>query len=178
MTSIIDGNAQDEQLAKGPWYTLPAPAVEPSVFEVRPQSPGCTSTCSPISDFVFMRYALQLLPEANLRQLLSLLPLSERIRSAELVSKQWRTALLDQQILSVLDFSQDELWRRQVTSATVQCAACSNCSSCCTHSMVEWCCMCPQLFLTSKCLQDSKCHQDTVVLCLIMCRSAQSCLIS
>ena len=119
MTSIIDGNAQDEQLAKGPWYTLPAPAVEPSVFEVRPQSPGCTSTCSPISDFVFTRYALQLLPEANLRQLLSLLPLSERIRSAELVSKQWRTALLDQQILSVLDFSQDELWRRQVTSATV-----------------------------------------------------------
>ncbi len=58
--------------------------------------------------------AMQLLPEANLRQLLALLPLSQRIRSAELVSKQWRQALLDQQVLSVLDFARDDLWRRQV----------------------------------------------------------------
>ncbi len=57
---------------------------------------------------------VQLLPEANLRQLLALLPLSQRIRSAELVSKQWRQALLDQQVLSVLDFSRDDLWQLQV----------------------------------------------------------------
>ena len=58
---------------------------------------------------------LQLLPEANLRYVLGLLPLSERIRSAELVSKQWRKALRDQEALSVLDFAADPVWKRQVT---------------------------------------------------------------
>ena len=57
---------------------------------------------------------LQVLPEANLRQVLALLPLSQRIRSAELVSKDWRQALRDQEVLSVVDFSQDPLWRNQV----------------------------------------------------------------
>lgn len=66
--------------------------------------------CGPASSDM----AMQLLPEANLRQLLALLPLSQRIRSAELVSKQWRQALLDQQVLSVLDFARDDLWRCQV----------------------------------------------------------------
>ena len=58
--------------------------------------------------------SLQLLPEANLRLVLSLLPLSARIRSAELVSKQWRKALRDQEALSVIDFSADPVWKRQV----------------------------------------------------------------
>lgn len=58
---------------------------------------------------------LQLLPEANVRYVLGLLPLSERIRSAELVSKQWRKALRDQEALSVLDFAADPVWKRQVT---------------------------------------------------------------
>lgn len=57
---------------------------------------------------------LQVLPEVNLRQVLALLPLSQRIRSAELVSKDWRQALRDQEVLSVVDFAQDPLWRNQV----------------------------------------------------------------
>ena len=78
---------------------------------------------------------VQLLPEANLRQLLALLPLSQRIRSAELVSKQWRQALLDQQVLSVLDFAQDELWKRQVPPASSTCwAICMH--TCCSDTVL------------------------------------------
>lgn len=60
---------------------------------------------------------LQSLPEENFRQVLAFIPLSQRIRSAELVSKHWRQALRDQQVLSVVDFAQDPLWRNQVPSA-------------------------------------------------------------
>ena len=61
--------------------------------------------------------ALQSLPEENFRQILALLPLSQRIRSAELVSRHWRQALRDQEVLSVVDFAQDPSWRNQVQSA-------------------------------------------------------------
>lgn len=60
---------------------------------------------------------LQSLPEENFRQILALIPLSQRIRSAELVSKHWRQALRDQEVLSVVDFAQDPLWRNQVRPA-------------------------------------------------------------
>lgn len=62
------------------------------------------------------RLNVQSLPEANFRQLLALLPLSQRIRSAELVSKRWRQALRDQEVLSVVDFASDPLWRNQVST--------------------------------------------------------------
>lgn len=90
MVSDGDDGVSDAALSRGPKYSSVQPAKETSVFE--------------------------LLPEANLRHLLAFLPLSQRIRSAELVSKQWRKALLDQQVLSVLDFSQDEIWRHQVST--------------------------------------------------------------
>lgn len=59
-------------------------------------------------------FVMQLLPEANLRTVLGLLPLSERIRTAELVSKQWKQALRDQEALSVVDLAADPVWKRQV----------------------------------------------------------------
>ncbi|DBA69667.1 hypothetical protein WJX79_002247 [Trebouxia sp. C0005] len=90
MAALIHEQPCDVQLAEGPWYTRAGLVQGASGFE--------------------------LLPEANLRQLLALLPLSQRIRSAELVSKQWRQALLDQQVLSVLDFARDDLWRCQVST--------------------------------------------------------------
>lgn len=109
--SFEDEQARDVFLSQGPAYYFESASARtiPS-FEVDIlRQANCvtlgrldTATC------------LQLLPEANLRHVLSLLPLSERIRSAELVSKQWRTALRDQEALSVLDFSADPAWNRQV----------------------------------------------------------------
>lgn len=90
MAALTHEELCDVQLAEGPWYTRAGLVQGASGFE--------------------------LLPEANLRQLLALLPLSQRIRSAELVSKQWRQALLDQQVLSVLDFARDDVWRRQIST--------------------------------------------------------------
>ena len=69
-----------------------------------------------MSHFI-IKLDLQSLPEENVRQILALLPLSQRIRSAELVSRHWRQALRDQEVLSVVDFAQDPLWRNQVPSA-------------------------------------------------------------
>lgn len=77
-----------------------------------------TCTCEEaLVTFTKVPLNVQSLPEANFRQLLALLPLSQRIRSAELVSKRWRQALRDQEVLSVVDFASDSLWRNQVPPA-------------------------------------------------------------
>ena len=114
MSSVIDLPGRDALLAEGPKYTCShiEPAGKTIGFEVRAQTH--LAMCVAMIVFLLTLIAVQLLPEATLRQVLSFLPLSHRIRSAELVCKQWRQALQDQQVMSVLDFSQDELWKHQV----------------------------------------------------------------
>lgn len=119
MPVLTGQRSRDLQLAEGPRYT-----IQPLETDARPSSglevslQWCQTVCLLwVVSFNQACTALQTLPESTLRQLLALLPLSQRIKTAELVSKHWRQALRDQEVLSVVDFSRDPLWWNKVRTA-------------------------------------------------------------